>query len=138
MKEKIVAKVVIEIVGSPKEHVEATIRKYMDQIKDNFNVINHELYDAEELKDKKYNGMFSSFVDLEIEFDDFKKVIGLCFDYMPSSIDIIKPDKINIETKHFMDILNDLTAKLHSLDMRVKNLVAENILLKKELNKKNK
>ncbi len=136
MKEKIQAKVVIEIVGSPKQHVEMTIRKYMDRIRDNFNIINHELYDAEPLKDEKFKGMFSSFVDLEMEFNEFKDIIGFCFDYMPSSIDIIKPEKLNLESKHVMDMLNDLMAKLHNLDMRVKNLIAENVLLKRESEKK--
>src|SRR3989344_6893563 len=136
MKEKILAKVVIEIVGGPKEHVDMTIRKYMDEIRDEFNVIKHELYDAEPLKEEKFKRMFSSFVDLEMEFNNFKDIVGFCFDYMPSSIDIIKPDKANLESKELMDMLNDLMAKLHNLDMRVKNLIAENVLLKRELEEK--
>jgi len=136
MKEKILAKVVIEIVGGPKEHVDMTIRKYMDEIRDEFNVIKHELYDAEPLKEEKFKRMFSSFVDLEMEFNNFKDIVGFCFDYMPSSIDIIKPDKANLESKELMDMLNDLMAKLHNLDMRVKNLIAENVLLKRGLEKK--
>ena len=131
MKEKILAKVVIEIVGKPKEHVDMTIRKYMDGIKENFKIINHELYDAEEIKDEKFKSMFSSFMDLEMEFDDFNDLIGFCFDYMPSSIDILRPEKFSLDARELMDALNDLIAKLHNLDMKVKNLNAENVLLKK-------
>jgi hypothetical protein len=135
MNEKILAKVVVEVVGSPKEHVEMTIRKYIERIEENFKIINHVLYDAEQLKEEKFKGMFSSFVDLEMEFNESKEIVGFCFDYMPSSIDIIKPEKFSLESKEMSDMINDLIAKLHNLDMNVKNLNAQNVLLKREINR---
>jgi len=137
MNGKILAKVVVEIVGSPKEHVEVTIRKYINNIKDTFDVKSHVLYDAEKLSNEKYKGMYSSFVDLEIEFKDFKEITKMCFDYMPSSIDIIKPDKSTVEAQDIMDMFNDLMAKLHDMDMKMKNINANNIVLRRELNKYN-
>ncbi len=70
-----------------------------------------------------------------MEFNESKEIVGFCFDYMPSSIDIIKPEKFSLESKEMMDMINDLIAKLHNLDMNVKNLNAQNVLLKREINR---
>jgi len=127
---KIIIKAVVEILGTPKEHVEDTIRHVVEKIKEQFKVINDVVYDAVEVK-----GLWSSFVDVEIEVKNFDDIIGICFDYMPSSIEIIKPEEFSITNNQIMDFLNDLIARLHKYDMVVKNLRAENLVLKKRINR---
>tara|TARA_Y100000310_G_scaffold302635_1_gene340134 strand:- start:454 stop:870 length:417 start_codon:yes stop_codon:yes gene_type:complete len=138
MTEEIQTKVVIEILGKPKEHVDTTIKKYVDKILENFKVTNHVLYEAEELKDEKFKGMFSSFVDFDMNFKDFNSLVIFCFDFMPSSVEIVNPKRFDLDSEEVMSFLNDLMTKLHDLDMMVKNLSAENVLLKRELDKKEK
>ncbi len=130
MNKKIVARIIIEILGSPKEHVEEVIHKIVDNIdkkEEDIKVIKGKSYEAEEVK-----GLWSSFAELDLEFKDEERLVGFCFDYMPSSIEILEPEVIKFEQKIFGELLNDLLARLHQYDMLTKNLRAENVILKKK------
>ncbi len=126
---KIQAKIVVEILGTPKEHVEETMKKVIENLKneEGIKLLREITYEAEKIKE-----MWSTFSDLDIEVEDVPKLVGICFDYMPSSVEIIEPTKMNIETVTISDLLNDLLARLHKTDMMLKNAVAENQLLKQK------
>lgn len=121
------AKAVVEILGTPKEHVESTLEKIKEQIKKDYKLLSETTYKAEEVKK-----LWSSFMDLEIEFPSTNKIFDFCFDFMPSSIEIISPKDLKINSQDLTDNINDLIAKLHKYDLFLKNLRAENILLKRK------
>ena len=52
---------------------------------------------------------------------------------MPSSIEIQKPESLLLSHRQISDIFNDLQAKLHNVDMVVKQQKLENDFLKKNL-----
>lgn len=126
-------RVIIEILGSPKEHVEETINRVVKKIEEESDIklINGKSYEATEVK-----GLWSTFAELELEFNRLYDLIGFSFDYMPSVIEILEPEKMDINMGDVNELLNDLLAKLHNYDMVTKNLSAENILLKRQLEKK--
>jgi len=123
-------KVIIEILGKPKEHVEKTLRNYVDKINDDSDliVLKTEFADAEE-KEK----LWATFAELEMVVKGIPKLIAFCFDYMPSSIQILKPDEFNLGRATIEDLTNDLQARLHQVDMVVKKLKNENDFLKKNM-----
>ena len=123
-------KVIIEILGKPKEHVEKTLRNYVDKINDDSDliVLKTEFADAEE-KDK----LWATFAELEMVVKGIPKLIAFCFDYMPSSIQILKPEEFNLGRATIEDLTNDLQARLHQVDMIVKKLKNENDFLKKNM-----
>lgn len=123
-------KIIIEILGSPKEHVEETIKKVMEEFSQReVEIISKEISEAAEV-DK----FFSSFVDIEFKTNSLKKLNEICFDFMPSVIEIIEPLDLKFESKDYEDFMNDLLARLHKHGMIMRNLHAENVYLK---NKKN-
>ncbi len=79
---------------------------------------------------------FSSFAELEIKFNNLAQIMGFSFDFMPSSIEIIGPTSLSIDSISATGLINDLIARLHRYDMFLKNLHAENIVLKQEKEKK--
>ncbi len=93
-------------------------------------VLKESVFPAEQLKDKPF---WSTFAEVEIEVDGIETLVGFCFDFLPSSIEIIKPNKFMIEDASINNMLNDLIAKLHQYDMVLKNVHAQNILLKKKI-----
>ncbi|MBM3199735.1 hypothetical protein FJZ53_02270 [Candidatus Woesearchaeota archaeon] len=127
--DKIQAKIVIEILGTPKEHVEQTITKVIENLKseEGVKLLRETTYQAEKIKD-----MWSTFSDLEIQVNDLTKLVSICFDYMPSSVEIIDPIEMELETVKITDLLNDLMARLHKTDMLLKNSLAENKILKQK------
>ena len=70
-------------------------------------------------------------------------VIDFCFDYLPSSVEILEPEYINEKSIDLAGVLNDLMLKLHEYNMVIRNLQAENKVMKNKLdptvsnNKKN-
>ena len=125
---------VIEVAGFPKEHIEKVVVKIVEKLKQENNVIKSEVFEAIELKDKM-QGFWSAFAEIEIDFENLDKITAFCFEYMPSSIEILKPEDINLKNIHFSNLLNDLLARLHEYDMVVKNLTASNMALKKNVEK---
>lgn len=125
-------KVIIEILGKPKEHVEKTLRMYVDKIKDDSDLIilNSEFSEAVE-KEKLY----AIFVELDMIIKGIPKLIAFCFDYMPSSIEISKPEEFVMRKSSVEDLINDLQARLHDVDMTVKRQKNENDFLRQNLNK---
>ena len=52
--------------------------------------------------------------------------MALCFDYMPSSIEILAPESMVIKNNEFAGFLNDLQARLHALNTGILQLKEKN------------
>jgi hypothetical protein len=122
-------KVILEMMGKPKEHVEETFKQYLEQLKKNehITVLEEEFNEPKEVE----GGMFSSFVEMELLADDLSNVVWFCFDYMPSSVEVYEPQELKYKSHDFTDFLNDLQARLHQMDMTVKTVNATNLKLNK-------
>lgn len=130
---EIKAKIIIELLGSPKEYIEETMKKVLSELKTRkgINILHEETSEAEKLEK-----FYSIFCDIELKCDDISNLLGICFDFMPSSVEIISPENLTFESKKIEDLLNDLLARLHQESMIIRNLHAENILMKQKLEKK--
>ena len=122
---------IIEVLGKPNEHVENAIKEYIKHVKEDSEiVILHE--DYSEIKEQ--GNLWSKFVELDLVIKGTKKLISFCFEYMPSSIEVIKPEQLVMSNPELSNFLNDLQARLHNVDMIVKQLKAENDFLKHNMN----
>lgn len=126
-------KAIIEMAGQPKEYIEETLKKYVEKIKEHqdYTVISSDFVPAKELEEQK--GMFLAFVDMELLAKDPRALTGFCFDYMPGSIEILSPEELKISAAYMSNIVNDLQAKLHKLDMGIKKAVNENQFVQKNI-----
>ncbi|MBS3151328.1 hypothetical protein J4443_03050 [Candidatus Woesearchaeota archaeon] len=123
------SRIIIEILGSPVEHVEKVMRDVVNELeKKNIKILKKEV--SEPAKVEKF---YSSFAEVEFKCNDLDALLDICFDFMPSVVEIIEPKEFNIEPKILEDFLNDLLARLHRNSMVMRNLHAENVLMKKEL-----
>lgn len=122
---------IIEILGKPKEHVEESLKKYVEQIKNdgNFMLLKEDYVPAEQ-KGK----LFSTFAELEIVSKSLPAMIGFCFDYMPSTMEIIKPEELKLKMTDLSSMLIDLQARLHKVDMVAKSFKIENDFIKRNMN----
>jgi len=121
-------KAVIELLGAPKEYIEKTIRAYVDKIakEKGLKLVNKYIAEAQ-----PQGKLFVTFTELELLFKSPTKLIDFCFDFMPASVEIIEPEKISFEAREITNMLNDMQARIHTIDMRLKNLIAENKILNK-------
>ncbi len=125
-------KAIIEIIGKPKEHVEKKRDEYLEKIKEDENLM---VISEKASSVRKQDDIWSTFTELELVVKGTSNLVGFCIDYMPSSIEVIKPETFNFPERTFTEFINDLLAKLHTVDMIAKQLGAENRILKENMGK---
>lgn len=130
----IVVRAIVEVVGFPKEHVDETMGKVLENLRkeEGIKVVKEDLAPAEEGKGK----MFGCFATLELSFADIRRLHHFCFYYLPSSIELVDADSVTMSASEFTSTMNDLLAALHQYNMVVSNLHAENEVLKQKGQKK--
>jgi len=124
----ILARIIIEVVGKPKEHVENSLRLAIKKIKEQKNII---LKEGDLFKAKEKEGLWSTFSELELLFKDAGSLVGFCFDYVPSSVEILEPKGLRFDTNELSNLINDFLAKLHQIGVSLKKLNSENQILNK-------
>lgn len=122
---------IIEVLGKPKEHIEQALKNYVKQINqdDNFMFLKEDYVPAE-----KKGDAFSAFVEIELISKSLAAMIGFCFDYMPSTMEIIKPEELKLKMGELSNLLMDLQARLHKVHMVAKTFKLENDFIKKNMN----
>lgn len=125
MIEKIEIRAIIEMLGAPKEHIEQTLKEYVTKLKEEGKKVNSEIYTPAEQKGK----FFSTFVEIELDFEKMEHVLDFCFDSMPSSIEIMSPEKLHFDSSLLTGFLNDFQAKIHQVDSLIKDTSAKQQLL---------
>jgi translation elongation factor EF-G len=129
----ITARIILEIVGAPKEHIEdaleQTIKKFENE--DKIKILKSKTFESKKLD----NGFWSAFAEIEFKADNIQEVLDVCFDYTPSSLEILEPAGLEVDTAYLASLFNDLLAKIHQFVAIIKNLEAERYLLKQELDK---
>ncbi len=113
---------IIEILGGPKEHVVSTLKAYVEKIRADEN---YTIFKEDYSEPKEVDKLFSQFVELDMLAKDASAIAFFCFDYMPSSIEIIEPENFHYRAADFSGFFNDLQARLHKIDRFVKELSAQ-------------
>jgi len=124
--------IIFEIVGKPKEHIENTLKAYIENIKqdEELHIVNEEFESAEEMEE----GVFGAVAELEIILPNIEKLNWLCINFSPASVEILEPDKKTITQKEIGDWTNDLLSRLHEIGMIQKNLKGQFDVLVKNFN----
>ncbi|MCF7798688.1 hypothetical protein K9M74_02190 [Candidatus Woesearchaeota archaeon] len=113
-------RVMFEVVGRPKEHVQTTVKSFVEKIKqDEELVFVSEDYDeAEEVED----GVFGAIAETELLVPNAEKLTWLCINFTPASLEILEPSQITIEQKELTNWYNDLLSRLHEIGVNHKAL----------------
>ncbi|MBD3203327.1 hypothetical protein GF327_03475 [Candidatus Woesearchaeota archaeon] len=116
---------ILEILGKPAEHVTKTLNDYLKKIEDKSSlaILKKDIAEPKKQKDSEF---FSVFAELEILAKNTKELVGFCFDYMPSSVEIIEPEKVVYSREDFTDFINDLQARLHTVNMSMQDFKQRN------------
>ena len=133
MKDKIVTRIIVEIMGAPKNHVEDTMKMVVEKFKaeQGLRVIKEKTAECKETENK----LWAAFSEIEFETGHIQKIAGICFDYMPSSVEILEPAGLDMDMTALADMFNEMLAKLHGYAMHAKKLEAENKLLNARMDK---
>ncbi len=125
MNKKIQITAIIEMLGGPKNYIENVLKNYVEKLKKDNIEIRTEVYH----EGVPVETLFSTFVELEVHFNNVEELMDFCFEAMPSSIEIAHPESLTLPSNALTDFFNDLQAKIHQNDMLVKNYRAQNKVL---------
>ena len=131
--QKIVVRITAEVLGSPKEHVEETLQVLLDKLptEEGIKIVTSKKYESKQMEGNEK--LWSTFAEVEFEADSFKKVLDVCYDYMPSTIEILEPAGMNVDCRDLAEFMNDYLTRLHKYSMVLKKLQTENIYMMKKL-----
>lgn len=119
-------RIIIEMLGKPQKHMEKAFKDLMAKLlKEEKISITSKKYS----KTKKQGELFSKFAEIEFWAESLSQIIGICFDYMPSSVEVIEPDKVVFKVHDLNGYLNELQAKLHHVDMLAKNAETQKAII---------
>lgn len=117
------ARILFQLVGYPKEHVEKTLKDYVLTIgtEETIKIIKEDYTPAE-----KQDKVYSSLAEVDMLVRDFETMTKICFDYMPASIEIMDPKQLTFKRADIKNWTNDLIAKLHEVAIISKELRMQN------------
>ncbi|MBI2663972.1 hypothetical protein HYX10_01375 [Candidatus Woesearchaeota archaeon] len=126
--ENLQCRFMLELMGAPKDHVEKTLKLVLNKLKDENGVTvnSGNVHPA-----KENDELFSTFAELDANFKDFSTLTRICFDYMPSSLEIVSPEHFRMPALHLSDFVSDTLGLLHSIDFKLKDVNAKNQLLER-------
>jgi len=129
---KLTVKVIMEVMGRPPENVTDALMKLVEKIEAEEGVVITDkiINEPKPVKDSK--DLYTAFADLTLELDSLTNYFGLLFGYMPSHIELITPEKIQLSNFELNDLANQIASRLHNYDAIAKRIIVEkDILLKK-------
>jgi|SRR3989344_5498393 len=115
---------IIEVLGMPEKHIVEVINKVLEKLKTEQG-ITFEKQDVSkpELVKEKY---YAIFAEVEIKIINFTKLLQFCYDYMPTSIEILDTEKVVMPIREFANGINDSLIRLHQYNITVANLTQRN------------
>ena len=143
---------IVEMAGRPATHLTESLEKHvgiLNKIKDievhSINVSEPRLFERSEDDKKvaKEDEMFTAFAECDIECTGFDRLTHTMFDFMPSSVEVIEPGKLSLESSELTELLNNISGRLHrydeiakALSEKYKQVEAYAVKMKEEVRKK--
>lgn len=138
MAKKITASFIIEILGRPPEHIKESLGEIVGKIKETkgVSVIESKIHEPKEVempeevkKAENAKKIYTSFLDIEAEFDEIDALLTTAFNYMPSNIEISSPAEIAISNFKLSELISGIMLRLHRYDEVTKKLLADRSII---------
>ena len=130
---KIIAVMILEIIGKPAEHLIETLEQISKEMGEEKGVkmINKKISEPTELKDRI--DFFTAFAEIEVEIEEALQLAILMFKYMPAHVEVVSPESLVLTNNAYGDILSELTRRLHKYDEVARVVQMEKDILEKKL-----
>lgn len=123
--EKLHVRVILEILGRPPEYIKEALTTLVLKLgaEKGVKLLSKEIHEpilAEGSKD-----LFTTFAEIELELESLQIYFNIMFAYMPSSIELISPEKIALTNNDLTHMSTQLAQKLHDYDALAKRMIAD-------------
>src|SRR3990167_6577190 len=90
----LIARCIVEILGKPEQHVKDTIELVVKEMKGRRKI---QVLESKVETPTRVEGLWASFAEVEVLFAGFEELATFCFDFMPSSVEVLEPGNIGLE-----------------------------------------
>ncbi len=136
--ERIEARMIIEIMGRPVEHVVDALNQLIDKLGKEQGVTLRERKVREPVAVKEAKDLFTTFAEIDVEFDSVITCFRIVFTYLPAHIEISAPEHLKLKNDDISTIANAIAARMHDYDAIAKRLVSEREILVNRLKESQK
>jgi hypothetical protein len=129
---KIQARMIIEILGRPPEHIVSSLNMLLDRLakESEVKILERKVMDPILVKDSK--DLYTTFAEVVLEIDSLEKYFVILFAYLPANFEIISPEELVLSNQLLSAVTSKLVQRLHEYDSLAKNVIGErDIILKK-------
>lgn len=130
---KINVRLVLEILGRPPEHISSAIVGIVEKLgaEKGVKVVEKKFHDPIPVEGSK--DLFTTFTEVSLELDSMLDYIKIIFGYMPSHIEVVSPESLDLGNGDFNEIGNTILQRLHHYDALTKGLVNDRAALATKL-----
>jgi hypothetical protein len=118
---------VFEILGRPPEHIKEILDKHISKIEEikEVKIISKKINEPKECEKEDAKGLYTTFAEVETECEDIMNLFQISLTLLPSHIEVIEPENIEIRNFDLNTALSYLATKLHKYDEVAKVLLIE-------------
>lgn len=133
MAQKVTLKAIIDVAGKPSQAVEEALENVSTQLEEKENIEIIEILKAEPELQNKASGMYTAFLEIELEFKYIRDAMNFVVEYLPTSIEILEPAKLSVTNEELTDVINDMAHFQIKNINEIHRLKVANFGLNKEL-----
>ena len=113
---------ILEILGKPAEHVFESLNQLVDKLDSErgVKITKREIRDPLPVENSKE--LFTTFAELEVEFETLDIYLAVLFAYMPAHVEIISPENMTVTNTYLNDLGNKVIQRMHNYDAITKKL----------------
>jgi len=113
---------IIEVQAIEEELLKKTLKEIEELLRNDSAFTIYDIKTAEIAKNEG-GEYYSSFLEANITAKDFKAIVHLMFYYAPISIEVIKPEKIELQANDLQDALVDMSELIHAYADQITKLM---------------
>lgn len=107
---------IIEVMGRPAEYLPQALKEHVENINKVKDTMITKLTIADSKLIEGQQDAYSCFAEVEVRTDSLSSLMGLVFDFMPSSVEVLEPYDLGFDSQEASMFLNDLAGRLHKYD----------------------
>ena len=116
---------VLEILGKPAENVASAMHELVAKLEKEKGIVVLEKNFNDPIPIENSPDLFTSFVEITLEFEKIENLFGILFAYMPSHVELTTPEKLALTNSNLNELANALLQRLHNYDAIAKRVLVE-------------
>lgn len=133
MADKLKVNMILEILGRPPEHIIEALNQLIAKLgtEKGVKILSKTVHEPKPIENSQ--GLFTAFAEITVEMDTINNYFGILFSYMPSHIELLEPEKIELTNFDLAGLANVLITRLHGYDAIAKKMMSDREFLIQKL-----